>query len=53
MLFDIDNFKEINDFNGHLVGDKSLCSVAREAEKNVSEKTLISRWGGDEFAVQY
>jgi predicted signal transduction protein with EAL and GGDEF domain len=51
ILFDIDNFKGINDSNGHLVGDRCLCSVAREAEKNIIEKALISRWGGDEFAI--
>jgi diguanylate cyclase (GGDEF)-like protein len=51
ILFDIDNFKGINDSNGHLVGDRCLCSVAREAEKNITEKALISRWGGDEFAI--
>lgn len=49
-VFDVDNFKKINDQHGHLVGDNILRlygSLARQAFSGIGE---IARWGGDEFA---
>lgn len=51
ILFDIDNFKEINDSYGHDTGDRVLIKLAAELEKVMPQSALISRWGGDEFAV--
>jgi len=51
ILFDIDNFKEINDSYGHDIGDQVLIKLADELETTMPQSTLISRWGGDEFAV--
>ncbi|MBQ7780960.1 MAG: EAL domain-containing protein [Lachnospiraceae bacterium] len=50
MVVDVDNFKLLNEKNGHLVGDTVLCMVADEL-KNTFKKGLIGRIGGDEFVV--
>jgi diguanylate cyclase (GGDEF)-like protein/PAS domain S-box-containing protein len=51
LLFDLDQFKEINDTLGHLVGDKVLRAVARKLQQAVDGTHLIARLGGDEFAI--
>ncbi len=51
ILFDIDNFKEINDNYGHDIGDQVLIKLAAKLEKTMPQSALISRWGGDEFAI--
>jgi len=49
-VFDIDNFKNVNDVHGHLVGDNVLVEVSRLASDVFLDTGTISRWGGDEFA---
>ncbi|WP_298940813.1 sensor domain-containing diguanylate cyclase [uncultured Psychromonas sp.] len=51
VLIDIDNFKNINDKNGHRSGDIVLQSFASAAKKNLRESDFIGRWGGDEFVL--
>ncbi len=52
ILFDVDNFKKINDTYGHMAGDKILQMVASMLEDVFSEKGYsLYRIGGDEFAV--
>jgi diguanylate cyclase (GGDEF)-like protein len=48
---DIDDFKKINDQFGHVVGDRLLCLVADTASNTLRTIDLISRIGGDEFAI--
>jgi two-component system, cell cycle response regulator len=48
IMFDIDYFKRINDEFGHGVGDDVIRAVASEA---MSEKGIIGRLGGEEFAI--
>jgi diguanylate cyclase (GGDEF)-like protein len=50
-LFDLDNFKNINDTYGHPAGDGVLRIFARRAEKAFREADAIHRYGGEEFAV--
>ncbi len=50
VLLDIDNFKNINDSYGHRCGDDVLVEVAKILERESREDTIISRWGGEEFA---
>ncbi len=49
LFMDIDNFKNINDFYGHDMGDKVLLTVADRLQSATREEDTVSRWGGDEF----
>ncbi|MCR4735563.1 MAG: diguanylate cyclase [Treponema sp.] len=51
MLFDLDNFKHINDSCGHAFGDKVLISVADAIRNGISSEDYAFRWGGEEFLV--
>lgn len=51
VLFDLDNFKYINDSMGHPVGDKLLIHVGKSLASIVRNTDTVSRLGGDEFAV--
>jgi two-component system, cell cycle response regulator len=50
-LLDIDHFKSFNDRFGHPVGDRVLIQVARRLASAFREIDVVSRWGGEEFAV--
>ena len=51
ILFDVDNFKKVNDTYGHVFGDSILCKFARIIENKVGVRDVEARIGGDEFAV--
>lgn len=51
LLFDLDNFKAVNDTHGHQQGDQVLQLLAREIKRAVRDSDVICRWGGDEFVV--
>ena len=51
ILFDIDDFKQINDNRGHAAGDACLVHLAGKLRTTFIDATLVSRIGGDEFAV--
>jgi diguanylate cyclase (GGDEF)-like protein len=48
---DIDFFKQINDQNGHAVGDEVLKSLCNATQRLLRETDLFARLGGEEFAV--
>jgi diguanylate cyclase (GGDEF)-like protein len=50
-LFDVDDFKVVNDTRGHALGDDVLVAVSRALKAAVREQDLVGRLGGDEFAV--
>ncbi|MHB8641975.1 MAG: GGDEF domain-containing protein [Gaiellaceae bacterium] len=51
VLCDLDNFKEVNDRHGHLVGDDVLRELALVLEETVRSVDVAARWGGEEFAL--
>jgi diguanylate cyclase (GGDEF)-like protein len=50
-LFDIDNFKNYNDTNGHLAGDKLLQQLAGLVNDAVRKDDIFGRFGGEEFLL--
>lgn len=50
-IIDLDNFKGINDTQGHLVGDRVLSLVADKMRETFRQRDYLGRIGGDEFAV--
>ena len=51
ILFDLDNFKSINDVHGHDIGDHVLKEVANRVSTCLRNDELFSRLGGDEFSI--
>lgn len=51
MVLDLDGFKELNDRQGHLVGDEGLRQFARVLKKHLRDTDQLFRYGGDEFVV--
>ncbi|WP_158811156.1 GGDEF domain-containing protein, partial [Beijerinckia sp. L45] len=51
LLIDIDHFKLLNDTDGHAAGDRVLVLLAGVATRQVRERDIVMRHGGDEFIV--
>ena len=51
LLFDLDNFKPINDLHGHAAGDTVLKKVAETLTLQLRRNEVLYRIGGDEFAL--
>ncbi|RUM46058.1 MAG: hypothetical protein DSY46_01075, partial [Hydrogenimonas sp.] len=51
LFFDLDNFKYINDYYNHEVGDKVLIEVAQRLKTVLYEHDILARIAGDEFAL--
>ena len=51
VFLDLDNFKQINDAQGHRAGDRALIEVARRLQSAVRKTDTVARWGGDEIIL--
>ncbi|MGJ0301442.1 GGDEF domain-containing protein, partial [Aliarcobacter cryaerophilus] len=51
ILFDIDDFKKINDDYGHLVGDKVLINIVKLINEDIRKTDTLYRVGGEEFII--
>ena len=53
VIFDIDDFKKINDSYGHDAGDDVLVGLSERVVKNIRKTDFFCRWGGEEFVVLF
>jgi diguanylate cyclase (GGDEF)-like protein len=51
--FDLDNFKAVNDLNGHDVGDQLLKTVIEILRTGIRQSDILARLGGDEFVILF
>jgi len=51
VYIDLDNFKAINDSQGHITGDKVLRAVTESIQRQIRPVDILARLGGDEFAL--
>ena len=51
ILLDLDHLKQINDTKGHIAGDDAIKDIASILESRCRKSDVVSRWGGDEFAI--
>jgi len=51
VMIDLDHFKQVNDWHGHLAGDRVLRSIAQVLKQTVRSTDLLMRWGGEEFVI--
>jgi diguanylate cyclase (GGDEF)-like protein len=51
VYFDVDNFKDINDTQGHVKGDEVLKHIGQILQNSIREVDVACRYGGDEFCV--
>jgi diguanylate cyclase (GGDEF)-like protein/PAS domain S-box-containing protein len=52
-VLDLDNFKEVNDALGHMVGDGFIRAAAERIHQAVTKPSVVGRLGGDKFAVLF
>ena len=50
-IFDIDDFKIVNDSSGHLEGDRVLVGLTDLVKQEIRKMDVFARWGGEEFIV--
>jgi diguanylate cyclase (GGDEF)-like protein len=49
----MDNFKDVNDRYGHLIGDEILRNIGNLLQSSIRHEDMAFRWGGDEFVILF
>jgi diguanylate cyclase (GGDEF)-like protein len=53
VVCDMDNFKDVNDRYGHLIGDEILRNIGNLLQSSIRHEDMAFRWGGDEFVILF
>jgi diguanylate cyclase (GGDEF)-like protein len=53
LLFDIDDFKKVNDTFGHKAGDEVLIKTVETVSSKIRDDDIFARWGGEEFVILF
>lgn len=53
VMYDIDNFKKLNDNYGHLIGDEVLCAISKILSQTCRDYDIVARFGGEEFILVF
>jgi len=53
LLFDIDDFKKVNDTHGHSAGDQVLIGLSETVTASIRDDDVFARWGGEEFVILF
>lgn len=51
LVLDLDHFKQVNDYHGHLIGDQALMGFSNILVQTLRSADVVARFGGDEFVV--
>lgn len=51
VIFDIDDFKKINDSYGHIIGDRVIQNIVLTVKSEIRHNDIFARWGGEEFVI--
>ena len=52
-IFDVDNFKSVNDLYGHLFGDQVLFQISKRCLEIIRNADILARYGGEEFVILF
>lgn len=51
IIFDLDDYKKVNDTFGHVAGDEVLVNVCEVVKESIRNGDIFARWGGEEFTI--
>lgn len=51
LLLDLDDFKQVNDTQGHLIGDRVLMAFSQKCREAIRGDDVLARYGGEEFSI--
>ena len=53
IIFDFDDFKNVNDTYGHIIGDKVIVEIVNIVKDSIRQTDVFARWGGEEFVLLF
>jgi len=52
-MFDFDDFKKVNDSQGHMIGDEVILKTVGLISEGIRKRDILARWGGEEFMILF